>query len=116
MNGHALGFHPQTRNVFVQYDSLILTLIPYNSTQSQNLRWFKFPLPSSRYWPVIDDALRRAAFDRKVKVRLLASLWNHTRPDMKFYLQSLAALNGANDASVQVVRHLIQPPRRVLFK
>lgn len=25
---------------------------------------------------------------------------------MKFYLQSLAALNGANDASVQVVRHL----------
>ena len=41
-----------------------------------------------------------------MKVRLLASLWNHTRPDMKLYLQSLAALNGANAVSVQVVRHL----------
>ena len=56
-----------------------------------------------RYWPVIDDALREAAFNRKVKVRLLASLWNHTRPDLKFYLRSLAALNGANYASVEVV-------------
>lgn len=61
------------------------------------------------YWPVIDDALRRAAFDRKVKVRLLASLWNHTRPDMKYYLQSLAALNGANDASVQVKFYKVPP-------
>ena len=57
----------------------------------------------TRYWPVIDDALRRAAFDRKVQVQLMASLWNHTRPDMKFYLKSLAALDGANDASIQVV-------------
>ena len=57
----------------------------------------------NRYWPNIDDALRRAAFDRKVQVRLMASLWNHTRFDMKFYLRSLAALNGANFASVQVV-------------
>ena len=114
MNGHALGFHPQTRNVFVQYDSLkrlLRTIVRVKTYAGE-----KFPLPSSRYWPVIDDALRRAAFDRKVKVRLLASLWNHTRPDMKYYLQSLAALNGANDASVQVVRHLIQSPRRVLFK
>ena len=116
MNGHALGFHPQTRNVFVQCDSLKRLLRTIVLRVKTFLRWFKFPLPSSRYWPVIDDALRRAAFDRKVKVRLLASLWNHTRPDMKYYLQSLAALNGANDASVQVVRHLIQPPRRVLFK
>ena len=59
---------------------------------------------SNRYWPTIDDALRRAAFDRKVQVRLMASLWNHTRFDMKFYLRSLAALNSANFASVQVVR------------
>ena len=58
---------------------------------------------SNRYWPVIDDALRRAAFDRKVQVRLMASLWNHTRPDLKQYLRSLAAMNGANSASVQVV-------------
>lgn len=62
-----------------------------------------FPHLSFRYWPVIDDALRKAAFDRKVHVRLLASLWNHTRFDMKYYLQSLAALNKANFASVEVV-------------
>lgn len=62
-----------------------------------------FPHLSFRYWPVIDDALRKAAFDRKVHVRLLASLWNHTRSDMKYYLRSLAALNRANYASVEVV-------------
>ena len=56
-----------------------------------------------RYWPVIDDALRKAAFDRKVKVRVMASLWKHTRRDMMFYLRSLASLNKANNASVQVV-------------
>ncbi|KAL9950329.1 hypothetical protein ACROYT_G042815 [Oculina patagonica] len=61
------------------------------------------------YWPVIDDALRQAAFDRKVKVRLMASLWNHTRADMKFYLRSLAALNTANYASVQVRLYFVPP-------
>lgn len=61
------------------------------------------------YWPNIDDALRRAAFDRKVQVRLMASLWNHTRFDMKFYLRSLAALNGANFASVQVKLYKVPP-------
>lgn len=61
------------------------------------------------YWPVIDDALRKAAFDRKVHVRLLASLWNHTRFDMKYYLQSLAALNKANFASVEVRLYTVPP-------
>lgn len=61
------------------------------------------------YWPVIDDALRKAAFDRKVHVRLLASLWNHTRFDMKFYLRSLAALNRANFASVEVRLYAVPP-------
>ena len=48
-----------------------------------------------RYWPVIDDALRHAAFDRGVKVRLMGSLWNHTAPDMKNYFQSLSILSGS---------------------
>ncbi|XP_020611844.1 phospholipase D3-like [Orbicella faveolata] len=61
------------------------------------------------YWPVIDDALRKAAFDRKVHVRLLASLWNHTRSDMKYYLRSLAALNRANYASVEVRLYTVSP-------
>eukprot|EP00118_Oscarella_pearsei_P004359 m.18508 g.18508 ORF g.18508 m.18508 type:complete len:442 (+) comp27672_c0_seq1:75-1400(+) len=49
---------------------------------------------ANKYWPVIDDALRSAAFDRGIHVRLLASWWNHTLPQMKNYLRSLASLNG----------------------
>lgn len=45
-----------------------------------------------RYWPVIDDALRRAAFDRRVNVSLLISYWNHTWEDMPKYLKSLAEM------------------------
>lgn len=45
-----------------------------------------------RYWPVIDDALRRAAFDRKVSVKLLISYWNNTWKDMQLYLKSLNIL------------------------
>lgn len=41
------------------------------------------------YWPVIDDAFRRAAFNRRVKVHLLMSHWQHTWDDMKIYLKSL---------------------------
>jgi hypothetical protein len=37
---------------------------------------------SYRYWPVIDDALRRAAFDRRVSVKLLISYWNNTWAEM----------------------------------
>lgn len=65
--------------------------------------------PERTYWPVIDDALRKAAFDRKVQVRLMASLWNHTRPDLKFYLRSLAALNTANFASIEVRLYQVPP-------
>lgn len=44
------------------------------------------------FWPDIDDALRRAAFNRKVEVKLLASYWNHTWDDMLMFLWSLDAL------------------------
>ena len=44
-----------------------------------------------RFWPVIDDELRRAAIDRKVDVRVMASSWSHTRKGMYQYLCSLAA-------------------------
>uniref|UniRef100_V9KS85 Phospholipase D3 n=1 Tax=Callorhinchus milii TaxID=7868 RepID=V9KS85_CALMI len=45
-----------------------------------------------RFWPDIDTALRRAAFDRRVTVRLLVSCWKHTDPIMFPFLKSLAAL------------------------
>lgn len=48
-----------------------------------------------RYWPKIDDALRSAAIDRHVQVRLLISNWNHTRQAARYFLQSLTDINGA---------------------
>lgn len=56
-----------------------------------------------RFWPVIDDALRRASLERGVEIRIMASWWNHSNPDMVKYLNSLAALSGAMKAKVSVV-------------
>ena len=33
----------------------------------------------------------------------MASWWNNTRPDILYYLSSLAALSGANGAHIEVV-------------
>ncbi|XP_061462229.1 5'-3' exonuclease PLD3-like [Rhineura floridana] len=46
-----------------------------------------------RFWPVIDDALRSAACDRKVKVHLLISCWQHSRSTMFVFLTSLRILS-----------------------
>jgi phospholipase D3/4 len=56
------------------------------------------------FWPVIDDALRKAAIERRVNIKLLASHWNHTRHSMPIYLRSLAALNDSHiiGGSIQV--------------
>ncbi|XP_029453941.1 phospholipase D4 [Rhinatrema bivittatum] len=51
---------------------------------------FKHP---AKYWPVIDNALRRAAFARNVWIQLLISCWMHSDPSMFPYLKSLRALN-----------------------
>uniref|UniRef100_G3VES0 5'-3' exonuclease PLD3 n=1 Tax=Sarcophilus harrisii TaxID=9305 RepID=G3VES0_SARHA len=50
------------------------------------------PGPHPRFWPAIDDALRRAAFERGVRVRLLVSCWGHSEPALRPFLLSLAAL------------------------
>ena len=46
------------------------------------------------FWPIIDDALRRAAIERGVRVELLMSEWAHTRQSMFKYLKSLQDLDG----------------------
>jgi phospholipase D3/4 len=46
------------------------------------------------FWPLIDDALRRAAIERGVTVRVMASKWSHTRRTIYAYLRSLASLKG----------------------
>lgn len=61
--------------------------------------------PSRRYWPALDTALRTAAFNRGVRVRLLVSCWPHTDPSMFPELRSLQAFsNPAAGVSVDVVR------------
>jgi phospholipase D3/4 len=58
---------------------------------------------------VLDNALRAAAFNRGVHVRLLVSCWLNTDPTMFPYLRSLQALsNPSAGISVDVVRI---PPR-----
>ncbi|XP_055880137.1 5'-3' exonuclease PLD3-like [Biomphalaria glabrata] len=54
------------------------------------------------YWPVIDDALRRAAFDRNVEVFLMASHWAHSEKDMYSFLRSLRDLHGTKDRTVNI--------------
>ncbi|XP_077180971.1 5'-3' exonuclease PLD3-like isoform X2 [Paroedura picta] len=46
-----------------------------------------------RFWPVIDDALRASACDRRVNVRLLISCWPHSHPAMFVFLESLSILS-----------------------
>lgn len=61
---------------------------------------------SFRFWPDIDLELRRAALERRVEVRLLASHWNHTREDMVRWLRSLQDLSGSSypPVNIEVVR------------
>uniref|UniRef100_A0A671DMH6 Phospholipase D family member 4 n=1 Tax=Rhinolophus ferrumequinum TaxID=59479 RepID=A0A671DMH6_RHIFE len=58
-------------------------------------------LPLPRYWPVLDNALRAAAFSRGVQVRLLVSCGLNTDPSMFPYLRSLQALSNP-EAGVSV--------------
>ncbi|XP_029981787.1 phospholipase D4 [Sphaeramia orbicularis] len=46
-----------------------------------------------KYWPVIDDAIRAAAFDRKVRIRMLISCGRDSDPSMLPFLQSLASMD-----------------------
>lgn len=60
-----------------------------------------------RFWPEVDDALRRAAYNRGVHVRFLGSCWNYTSPDMIKFLKSLADISltatGNSNGTIQAV-------------
>ncbi|KFR07092.1 Phospholipase D3, partial [Nipponia nippon] len=45
-----------------------------------------------RFWPAIDNQLRKAIFERQVNVRLLAGCWRHSQVTMFPFLKSLAAI------------------------
>ena len=59
-----------------------------------------------KFWPVIDDALRRAAIERGIEVKLLLSNWTSTRPQMKDYLRSLTDLSRYESLSTQIKYHI----------
>lgn len=45
-----------------------------------------------KFWPRIDNALRRAAVERRVSVRLLFSDWSHTKEEEVMWYKSLNAI------------------------
>ncbi|XP_004921723.1 5'-3' exonuclease PLD3 isoform X2 [Bombyx mori] len=51
--------------------------------------------PKLLFWPKIDDAIRRAALENRVKVRMLISWWKHSSPAEDHFLRSLTALSQA---------------------
>ncbi|XP_026209447.1 phospholipase D4 [Anabas testudineus] len=56
-----------------------------------------------RYWPVIDDAIRVAAFEKKVKIRMLISCGRDSDPAMLPFLQSLASMDSPHhNISIQI--------------
>ena len=59
-----------------------------------------------RFWPIIDDALKSAVYNRGIKVRVMGSIWEHTELDMIKFLRSLQNINatGQNNGTLEVVR------------
>ena len=70
---------------------------------------FLYKRPTT-FWPVIDDALRRAALERGVHVRLLGSHWNHTRSSMALFLKSLSALSNGKVFKGSIETRLFNVP------
>ncbi|KAM9481392.1 5'-3' exonuclease PLD3 [Clarias gariepinus] len=62
-----------------------------------------------RYWADIDTELRRAAFERKVHVRLLISCWESTPEVMFPFLRSLASVQDSKSSLDIQVKIFIVP-------
>ncbi|XP_059618534.1 5'-3' exonuclease PLD3-like isoform X2 [Phlebotomus argentipes] len=71
-----------------------------------------FPLtiytPKIQFWPQIDNALRKAAIENKVSVKLLISWWNNSRPAEDYFLRSLEDISEAyKNVNVQIKRFIV---------
>ncbi|XP_044767078.1 5'-3' exonuclease PLD3-like [Coccinella septempunctata] len=71
-----------------------------------------FPLtiytPKLKFWPVIDDAIKTAAIDHKIKIKMLISWWNHSRTSEDSFLRSLTSLeNSYPQVSIEVRRFIV---------
>lgn len=57
-----------------------------------------------RYWADIDTQLRRVAYEKRIKVRLLVSCWGSSQPLMFPFLKSLATVHDPKSKlDIQVV-------------
>ncbi|XP_022656823.1 phospholipase D3-like isoform X3 [Varroa destructor] len=61
-------------------------------------------------WLVLETALKRAAIERKVQVRLLVSEWQSTKPEMKAFVASLGELGKV--FSIQTKKFVVPPLSR----
>lgn len=62
-----------------------------------------------RYWADIDTQLRRVAYEKRVKVRLLISCWVSTQPVMFPFLKSLASVHDPKSKLDIQVRLFVVP-------
>ncbi|GAB1866559.1 Phospholipase D3 [Camponotus japonicus] len=69
-----------------------------------------------KYWPIIDNALRAAAIERKIEVRLLISWWKHSRPSESYFLKSLQDLTYSYPNVKIEVKRFIVPTSPTLDK
>ncbi|XP_067471135.1 5'-3' exonuclease PLD4 [Thunnus thynnus] len=61
-----------------------------------------------RYWPIIDDAIRTAAFERRVKIRMLISCGRDSDPAMLPFLQSLASMDSPQQhINIQIKLYIV---------
>uniref|UniRef100_A0A8C9RWX1 Phospholipase D family member 4 n=1 Tax=Scleropages formosus TaxID=113540 RepID=A0A8C9RWX1_SCLFO len=67
----------------------------------------RFTKPQS-YWPVLDDALKKSAFERQVPIRLLVSCGRDTDPAMLPFLKSLNDLQyPSENISIEVRLYIV---------
>ncbi|GJQ69236.1 hypothetical protein Trydic_g6385 [Trypoxylus dichotomus] len=71
-----------------------------------------FPLtiytPKLKFWPLIDDALKTAAIEHNVQIRLLISKWKHSRKSADNFLKSLADIsNSYPKVSIEIRRFIV---------
>jgi len=96
----------EAHQVFHDISNCSIISISSSSCCCRSCRCCSCSLFVYRFWPVIDDALRKASLERGVKVRILASQWKHTKHDMIYFLRSLSDVSGAMKADIQVVSDL----------
>ncbi|XP_017043921.2 5'-3' exonuclease PLD3 [Drosophila ficusphila] len=68
------------------------------------------------YWPFIDNALRRAALERGVAIKLLISWWKYSDPSEDHFLRSLESLNKIREDVDVEMRRFVVPTTNELEK